>query len=135
MVSACKTVQTKLVTGNSWIERDGEEMVYRADTNAGIKPATFTRCNHFCITQFLAENKKKKISCTVCHKWNHMIDVQLWEPVNNIICMNKLILEIMLAPSTNYNQTLIEWRNLYNDRYTCMLVAIAAKVNAFYCMW
>lgn len=50
--------------------------------------------------------------------------------------MNKLInLEIMLAPSTNYNQTLIEWRNLYNDRYTCMLVAIAAKVNAFYCIW
>lgn len=49
-----------------------------------------------------------------------MIDVQLWEPINNIICMNELInLEIMLAPSTNYNQTLIEWRN----RHTCMLVA------------
>lgn len=47
MVPACKTMQTKLVPGNSWIERDGEEMVYRADTNAGIKPATFTRCNHF----------------------------------------------------------------------------------------
>lgn len=46
MVAACKTMQTKLVPGNTWIERDGEEMVYRADTNAGIKPATFTRCNH-----------------------------------------------------------------------------------------
>lgn len=55
MVPACNTMQTKLVPGNSWIERDGEEMVYRADTNAGIKPATFTRCNHF-----LTENKKKE---------------------------------------------------------------------------
>lgn len=40
-----------------------------------------------------------------------MIDVQLWEPINNIICMNELInleIHVMLAPSTNYNQTLIE---------------------------
>lgn len=40
-----------------------------------------------------------------------MIDVKLWEPINNIICMNELInleIHVMLAPSTNYNQTLIE---------------------------
>lgn len=47
MVAACKTMQTKLAPGNSWIERDGAEMVYRADPNVGIKPATFTHCNHF----------------------------------------------------------------------------------------
>lgn len=62
MVPACKTMQTKLVPGNSWIERDGEEMVYRADTNAGIKPATFTCCNHFFfITCFLQKIKIQNI--------------------------------------------------------------------------
>lgn len=61
-------MQTKLVLGNSCIERDGADMVFRANTiNVGIKPATFTHCNHF-KTQFYTENKKKKkISCTVYH--------------------------------------------------------------------
>lgn len=45
-------MQTKLVLGNSCIERDGADMVFRANTiNVGIKPATFTHCNHF-KTQF-----------------------------------------------------------------------------------
>lgn len=60
-------MQTKLVLGNSCIERDGADMVFRANTiNVGIKPAPFTHCNHF-KTQFYTENKKKKISCTVYH--------------------------------------------------------------------
>lgn len=40
-------MQTKLVPVNSWIERDSAEMVFRAITNVGIKPATFTHCNDF----------------------------------------------------------------------------------------
>lgn len=80
-------MQTKLVLGNSCIERDGADMVFRANTiNVGIKPAPFTHCNHF-KTQFYTENKKKKrkylAQSIIIVKlypgkrylnWNHVID-------------------------------------------------------------